>query len=78
VGVEELWLGLAAVAAFAVPPAGTTAIQFVAAGTSDGDVGPGNGDERAVPLLVAESGCALEDDLSHGSQRFGLGAAILS
>ena len=39
VGVEELGLGLAAVRAFAVPPAASVAIEDSATGTSHGDVG---------------------------------------
>ena len=37
VGVEELWLGLAAVGALAVPPLGTVAINNVPRGTADLD-----------------------------------------
>lgn len=61
-GVEELGLGLAAVRALGVPPAATIAIE---SGTSavDGNVVAGDGDERALPLLVTEGGGALEDDV---------------
>lgn len=41
VGVEELGLGFAAVAALAVPPGGTVAVDDVAGGALDLDVGAG-------------------------------------
>lgn len=63
VGVEELGLGLAAVAALAVPPAGTISVELRACGALDGDGGSGDGDEGTFPFLVAEGGDSFEDDL---------------
>ena len=63
VSVEELGLVDAAVRALSVPPPASIAIDQVAFGTSDRDVGSGNTDQRTVPLLVAEGRGALEDDL---------------
>lgn len=65
VGVEELGLGLATVGALGVPPAGSITIE---SGTStvDGDLVASDGDEGAVPLLVAEGGGTLEDDVGLG------------
>lgn len=60
--IEELGLGLAAVAALAVPPAGTATVQN-SARSIDGDVGAGDGDEGTGPFFVAEGGGAFEDDL---------------
>jgi hypothetical protein len=68
VGVEELGLGLATIGAFPVPPAGTVRVDDGAVGSLDGDVGSGNLDERAAPLLVAESSGSLEDDLAPASE----------
>ena len=63
-GVEELGLGLAvAVAPLSVPPAGAAAVDGVATCTSYCDGGSGDRDERAGPLLVAESCGSLEDNL---------------
>lgn len=62
VGVEELGLGLAAVGALAVPPLSAVAINDMAAGALDGDLGTGDRDEGALPLLVAEAGGSLEGD----------------
>ena len=61
--VEELRLGLAAVAAFTVPPAGAVTVQDSAGGSFDGDVGSGDGDEGTRPLFVAEGSGAFEDNL---------------
>ena len=62
VGVEELGLFLAAVGSLSVPPAGSIAVE---SGTSaiDSDGVTGDGDEGTGPLLVAEGGSALEDDV---------------
>lgn len=67
--IEELRLGLAAVAALAVPPAGTATVQNGARGSFDGDVGSRDGDEGAGPFFVAEGGGAFEDDLYSHNQR---------
>ena len=64
VGVEELGLRLAAIAALVVPPATAVAVEIGAIRSRDGDVSPGDGDERSIPFLVAKGGFAFEDDLS--------------
>lgn len=61
--LEELGLLLAAVSALAVPPALTLAGDETARGAGDGDLLAADGDEGALPLLVAEGGGALESDL---------------
>lgn len=61
VSVKELGLCLAAIAAFAVPPAGAVAVQHTARGAGHGDGVAGDGDERAFPLFVAECGGSLSD-----------------
>lgn len=61
--VKHLGLGLAAVAALAVPPLGAIAVNDVTRSAGDSDVGTGHGNERAFPLLVAERGGAGESDL---------------
>lgn len=60
VGVEELRLGLTAVSTLAVPPSAAITIDDRSRGTNDGDVVTRDGDERTLPLLVAESGSTLE------------------
>lgn len=62
VSVEELGLGLAAVRALGVPPAGTVTVE---GGTStiDSERVTRDGDKRASPLLVSKGGSALEDDM---------------
>lgn len=64
VGVEELGLGLAAVAALAVPPPGAVGVEVRARGALDRDLLALDLEERAVPLFVAPGRLALEDDLS--------------
>jgi hypothetical protein len=66
VRVEELGLGLAAVATLGVPPAGAVAVDLGAGLLLDGDGGSGDRDQGALPLFVAEGGFSLEDDLSRG------------
>lgn len=63
VGAEELGLLLAAVAALAVPPSLTLAVDGVSSSSLDEKIVTSEGDERALPLSIAESGLALEDDL---------------
>lgn len=63
VGSEELRLGLATVGALGVPVLLAEAVQRSAGGTLDGDASAGNVQKRSLPLLVAEGGLALEDDL---------------
>ena len=64
VGVKGLWLGLATVGALAIPPLGSVEVDDMASGTGDGDVRTRDRDQRSLPLLVAEAGGTLEDDLS--------------
>jgi hypothetical protein len=52
VGVEELGLGLAAVGALTVPPACTATVDGVVGCSANDDVGSGDTDERAIPLLL--------------------------
>lgn len=66
VRVHELWLGLAAVGALAVPPAGALAVNDSAGVLLDGDVLAAEADQGAAPLFVAEGGGAFEDDLWGG------------
>ena len=66
VGVEELGLGLATVGTLAIPPLGAVAIDDVARGAGDSNVGSGDRDEWALPFLVSEGSGALEDDLAWG------------
>ena len=68
VSIEELGLGLAAIAALAVPPASTVAIQNTASSTGNGDGSTGNADEGSFPLLVAEGSGALENDVGSALQ----------
>lgn len=60
VSVKELWLGGTAIATLTVPPLGTVAVNDMSRGSSDGDAGTGESDERALPLVVLEGRCALE------------------
>ena len=62
VSVEHIGLGLATVGALGVPPTGSISVK---SGTSAvaGDVVTRDGDKRTLPLLVAEGGGALEDDV---------------
>jgi hypothetical protein len=63
VGIEELWLGLATVGTLAVPPALSTTVDGVVRSAGNDDVRARDTDERSIPLLVAEGGLAVEDDL---------------
>lgn len=63
VDIHELGLGLATVGALTVPPAGALAVNHGILGSGDGEAGPTETDERALPLLVAEGGGTLEGDL---------------
>lgn len=62
-GVEHLGLRLAAIAALAIPPFRAVAIDDMAGRTRDSDLCPADADEGTFPLLVAEGGGALENDL---------------
>lgn len=61
--LEELGLGLSTVAALAIPPTSTIAVDLSTGRLFHGDVGSGHGDQRTLPFLVAEGGFTLEDDL---------------
>jgi hypothetical protein len=63
-----LGLLLATVGTLAVPPFLTGTVDKVARSTNYLDVGSGDGDERTLPLLVAESGGTLESDGGAGLQ----------
>lgn len=58
-----LGLRLSTVGALSVPPLRTVAIDDVSAGAVDSDLGAGDRDEGAFPLLVGKGGSALEGDL---------------
>ena len=62
VSLETLRLGLATIGPLAVPPLVTAHVDQVAVSALDGNIGDGEGDERAIPLLVAEGGGAFESD----------------
>lgn len=62
VSIEELRLGLAAVGTLGIPPTSTIAVES-SAGTIDSERISGDGNERTLPLLVAESGSTLENDM---------------
>lgn len=61
--IEKLGLRLATVGALAVPVVRTVAIEDTARGALHGDVSSRDGNEWAVPFLIAEGGLTLEDDL---------------
>ena len=61
--VHELGLGLAAIGALAVPPAGAFSINHSAGVLLDGDVLAAEADQGAAPLFIAKGGGAFEDDL---------------
>lgn len=62
--IEELRLGLATTATFSIPPTSTVGVQNGATGASDGNASTLNLEQGPVPLLVAPSSRALEDDLT--------------
>lgn len=66
-GVEELWLGLATVGTFTVPPSLSTTIDGVVGRSRNGNVGSRESNKRAIPFLVAEGSFATEDDLNSKS-----------
>lgn len=72
VGIEEFGLGDTTVAALTVPPTRTISIEVGAGGSSHGDIGTGDRDERTGPLLVTEGSFTLEDDLDRGELCFTL------
>lgn len=63
-GVEELGLRLATIAALAIPPTTAVTVEIGAVGSGDSDVGSGDGDKGSAPFLVTKRGFAFEDDLS--------------
>lgn len=62
-GTEELGLGLATVAALAIPPALTLTVNGVAIGTFDEKVVSSEGDQGTFPGIIAKGSLSLEDDL---------------
>jgi hypothetical protein len=57
-----LGLLLATVGALTIPPLLTGTVDKMAAGTGNFEVGPGDRDQGAIPLRVAEGGGTLEGD----------------
>lgn len=78
VSVEELGLVDTAVRALAVPPAAAVTVDDMAVRARDLDVGTGNTDQRAIPLLVTERGRAVEDDLRCYQPLSSLSSSILT
>jgi hypothetical protein len=68
-GVANTYFGLvyASVAALAIPPLETVAVNDVAASAVDGDVGTRNRDQGTCPWLVTKSSRALEGNLNRFS-----------
>lgn len=62
-GVEELGLGDTTVAALAVPPEGTLAIEDGTIGSLNGDTGARDGEKGTLPLGVFPGSSTFEDDL---------------
>lgn len=66
VGEEELRFDIGlGVGTLSIPPAGTLAINDVTGSPRNCDVGPRDGDQRARPLLMAESSGSLKYHLQH-------------
>lgn len=61
--IEELGLGLATIAAFAIPPTSTVGVQISTRGALNIDPGAFNLEQWANPFLVAPGGLAFEDNL---------------
>ena len=62
-GAEELGFCLATVAALAIPPSLSLAVDRMARSALNQKVGTGEGNERAFPLFVTEGSLSLKDDL---------------
>lgn len=62
--VEELWLGLASVASFSIPPFGTVTVQLMTGCTRDSDVGSRDGEKWTRPLLILPCRRSFKDDLA--------------
>lgn len=62
-GSKELWLRLATVAAFTIPPTGALGVQNRATGALDGDIIALDLEQRARPLFIAPSSRSLKNDL---------------
>lgn len=60
--VEELGLSLATVRALAIPPLCAVAIDDMPRGAVHGDLSTRDGDQGALPLLVAKGSSTLEGD----------------
>lgn len=67
VGSEELGLRLAAITSLAIPPIGSSSIDKVAARTTHLNPTSRDRDQRTSPCFVAESSCALENNLGEVS-----------
>lgn len=65
--LEELWLGLATIAALTIPPCGSVAIDDVSRRTSDCLAFATNTNERAFPFLVSKASGACKGDLEVNS-----------
>ncbi len=63
-GVEKLGLRHAAIAAFAIPPTRSVAVEDRTARSLNRDVLSLDWEQRTRPLLVPPGRCPLEDDLS--------------
>lgn len=63
VSIEEGRLGCSTIGTFAVPPTRAVTINRMSVGTGDSDTSSGHGDQRPIPLFIAEGGCALENNL---------------
>jgi hypothetical protein len=66
-GVEELGLSLATVAAFAIPPTSSVGVEIGTAGALDGNSSTGDLEEWTTPFLVSPSSLTLEDYLDRQS-----------
>ena len=64
-GIEELGLCFTTIATLSIPPAGTLAIDEVTGSSRNLDVGSRDGDQRASPLLIAESSGSLKNHLQN-------------
>lgn len=69
-GIEELWLSLATVATFAVPPTRSVGVKVGTAGALDGNASTRDLEEWTVPFLVSPGGLTLEDHLSRWSEHW--------
>jgi hypothetical protein len=68
--VEELWLRLASVRAFTIPPARAVRVERSTICALDCDRRPFDLEERAIPLFVFPGGLAFEYNLLHSLSGF--------